>query len=45
MIKFPTKKRVDLYKNAVSSEQLHLDLAAAQEFMFDAALLNKSDFG
>ncbi|MBC4285211.1 tetratricopeptide repeat protein, partial [Klebsiella pneumoniae] len=36
MIKFPTKKRVDLYKNAVSSEQLHLDLAAAQEFMFDA---------
>jgi hypothetical protein len=37
MIKFPTKKRVDLYKNAVSSEQLHLDLAAAQEFMFDAA--------
>ncbi|STW80914.1 Uncharacterised protein [Klebsiella michiganensis] len=36
MIKFPTKKRVDLYKNAVSSEQLQLDLAAAQEFMFDA---------
>lgn len=30
MIKFPTKKRVDLYKNAVSSEQLQLDLAAAQ---------------
>lgn len=36
MIKFPTKKRVDLYKNAVSSEQLRLDLAAAQECMFDA---------
>ncbi|MFX2609509.1 hypothetical protein [Enterobacter mori] len=36
MIKFPTKKRVDLYTNAVSSEQLQLDLAAAQEFMFDA---------
>ena len=36
MIKFPTKKRVDLYNNAVSSEQLQLDLAAAQEFMFDA---------
>ncbi|RTQ00604.1 tetratricopeptide repeat protein [Enterobacter sp. WCHEn045836] len=36
MIKLPTKKRVDLYKNAVSSEQLQLDLAAAQEFMFDA---------
>lgn len=36
MIKFPTKKRIDLYKNAVSSEQLKLDLAAAQEFMFDA---------
>lgn len=36
MIKFPTTKRVDLYKTAVSSEQLHLDLVAAQEFMFDA---------
>ncbi|ENZ2854782.1 hypothetical protein ACK1XN_004769 [Salmonella enterica] len=36
MIKLPTKKRVDLYKNSVSSEQLQLDLAAAQEFMFDA---------
>lgn len=36
MIKFPTKKRVDIYTNAVSSEQLQLDLAAAQEFMFDA---------
>ncbi|ELO0596454.1 hypothetical protein QY625_004817 [Salmonella enterica] len=36
MIKFPTKKRIDLYKNAVSSEQLQLDLAAAQEFMFEA---------
>ncbi|WP_134707075.1 tetratricopeptide repeat protein [Rahnella sp. CJA17(1/100)] len=36
MIKFPTKKRVDLYKNAVSSEQLQLDLATAQEFMYDA---------
>ncbi|MGA5656263.1 hypothetical protein [Rahnella contaminans] len=36
MIKFPTKKRVDLYKNAVSSEQIQLELAAAQEFMFDA---------
>lgn len=36
MIKFPTKKRVDLYKNTVSSEQLQFDLAAAQEFMFDA---------
>lgn len=34
MIKFPTTKRVDLYKTAVSSEQLHLDLVAAQEFMF-----------
>lgn len=36
MIKFPTTKRVDLYKTAVNSEQLHLDLVAAQEFMFDA---------
>ncbi|MBN3083120.1 tetratricopeptide repeat protein [Pectobacterium polaris] len=36
MIKFPTIKRIDLYKNAVTSEQLQLDLAAAQEFMFDA---------
>lgn len=36
MIKFPTKKRVDLYKNAVSPEQLQQDLAAAQECMFDA---------
>lgn len=36
MIKFPTKKRVDVYKNAVNSEQLQQDLAAAQEFMFDA---------
>lgn len=36
MIKFPTKKRVDVYKNAVSSEQLQQDLAAAQEFIFDA---------
>lgn len=36
MIKFPTKKRIDLYKNAVSPEQLQLDLEAAQKFMFDA---------
>jgi len=36
MIKLPTKKRVDLYKNAVSSEQLQQDLDVAQEFMFDA---------
>ncbi|WP_422526309.1 hypothetical protein [Serratia fonticola] len=36
MIKFPTKKRVDLYVNAVSPEQLHQDLADAQEIMFDA---------
>lgn len=36
MIKFPTKKRIDLYKNAVSPEQLQLDLGAAQEFMYDA---------
>lgn len=36
MIKFPTQKRVDLYKNAVSSEQLQLDLAVAQAFIFDA---------
>ncbi len=36
MIKFPTKKRVDLYKDAVSPEQLQQDLAAAQECIFDA---------
>lgn len=36
MIRFPTKKRVDVYKSTVNSEQLQLDLAAAQRFMFDA---------
>ncbi|HHQ6721962.1 TPA: hypothetical protein ACSTNG_001701 [Serratia fonticola] len=36
MIKFPTKKRVDLYVKEVSPEQLHQDLADTQEFMFDA---------
>lgn len=36
MIKFPTKKRVDLYKNSVTPEQLQQDLVVAQECMFDA---------
>lgn len=36
MLKFPTKRRVDLYKDAVSPEQLQQDLAAAQECIFDA---------
>lgn len=36
MIKFPTKKRVDLYNKAVNPDQLKQDLVAAQEYMFDA---------
>lgn len=41
MIKLPTKKRIDSYKNKVSAKQLQSDLDAAQEYLHE--MLESSD--